>query len=60
MLVGVALYVPALNEPFGRVALGASEFGFAAALAPVAFVCVEAGKAVFRRAGWTVGPGFDR
>jgi Ca2+-transporting ATPase len=59
-LVGIALYVPALNEPLGTVPLDASELGLATALALVPFACVEAGKALFRRAGWTLGPGADR
>jgi magnesium-transporting ATPase (P-type) len=58
-LVGVALYVPALNEPLGTVPLGASDLGLAAALALVPFACVEGGKAVFRRVGWTLGPGAE-
>lgn len=52
-----AVYVPALNELLGTVPLDASELGLAAVLAIVPFVCVELGKAVFRRAGWTLGPG---
>jgi magnesium-transporting ATPase (P-type) len=59
-LVGVALYVPALNEPLGTVPLDVSELGFAAALALAPFACVELGKTIFRRAGWTLGPGADR
>ena len=56
-MVAVAVYLPALNEPLGTVPLGASELGLAALLALLPFACVEAGKAVFRRAGWTLGPG---
>jgi P-type Ca2+ transporter type 2C len=56
-LVAVAVYLPALNELLGTVPLGASELGLAALLALLPFACVEAGKAVFRRAGWTLGPG---
>jgi len=59
-LVGVALYVPPLNEPLGTVPLDASELGLAAVLAVAPVVCVEFGKAAFRRAGWTLGPGADR
>ena len=58
-LVGVAVYLPVLNEPLGTVPLDSSELGLAALLALVPFVCVEAGKAFFRRAGWTLGPGSD-
>ena len=58
-LVGLALYVPALNEPLGTVPLAASELGLAAVLAVVPFLCVETGKAIFRRAGWTLGPGTE-
>jgi P-type Ca2+ transporter type 2C len=59
VLVGITLYVPALNEPLGTVSLGASELGLAIGLAIVPFACVEAGKAVFRRVGWTLGRGAD-
>ena len=59
LLVGFALYVPALNEPLGTVSLDASELGLAILLALAPFACVEAGKAVFRRFGWTLGPGAD-
>jgi hypothetical protein len=55
-----AVYVPALNEPLGTVPVDASELVLAAVLAIAPFVCVELGKAVFRRAGWTLGPGADR
>jgi P-type Ca2+ transporter type 2C len=58
-LVFVALYVPALNEPLGTVSLGASQLGLAIVFALVPFACVEAGKAVSRRASWTLGPGAD-
>jgi P-type Ca2+ transporter type 2C len=57
VLVGITLYVPAFNEPLGTVSLGASELGVAIGLALVPFACVETGKAVFRRVGWTLGPG---
>jgi hypothetical protein len=40
--------------------LETSELGLAAVLAIAPFVCVELEKAVFRRAGWTLGPGADR
>ena len=59
VIVAVAVYLPALNEPLGTVPLGASELGLAALLALLPFACVEAGKAVFRRAGWTLGPGAE-
>jgi Ca2+-transporting ATPase len=58
--VGIAIYVPALHEPLGTVALDASQLGVVLALSFVPSVCVEAGKALFRRAGWTLGPGADR
>ena len=54
----VAVYLPAMNEPLGTVPLGASELGLAALLALLPS-CVEAGKAVFRRAGWTLGQGAE-
>jgi magnesium-transporting ATPase (P-type) len=59
VLVGLALYVPALNEPLGTVPLGGFELGLAILLALAPFTCVETGKAVFRRVGWTLGPGAD-
>ena len=49
-----ALYLPTLNEPLGTVPLGASELGVVAALALVPFLCVEIGKALLRRSGWTL------
>jgi Ca2+-transporting ATPase len=58
-LVGVAVYLPALNDPLGTVPLSAPQLGLAALLALVPFACVEAGKAVFRRAGWTLGSGAE-
>ena len=58
-LVAVAMYLPTLNEPLGTVPLDALEFGLAAVLALVPFACVETGKAVFRRAGWTLGSGAE-
>jgi magnesium-transporting ATPase (P-type) len=57
VIVAVAVYLPALNEPLGTVPLGPSQLGLAVLLALLPFACVEAGKAVFRRAGWTLGPG---
>ena len=59
-LVGIAVYLPALNEPLGTVPLDAPELGLAAVLALVPFASVEAGKAVFRRTGWTLGPAAER
>jgi len=53
-LVLLALYVPALNEPLGTVALGPSELGLVSALAALPFLCVEAGKASLRRVGWSL------
>jgi P-type Ca2+ transporter type 2C len=58
-LVAVAIYLPPLNEPLGTVPLDAFELGLAAVLALVPFACVETGKAVFRRAGWTLGSGAE-
>jgi calcium-translocating P-type ATPase len=49
-----ALYLPVLNEPLGTVALGAAEVGVVIMLALVPFLCVEVGKALFRRVGWTL------
>ena len=61
-IVLAVLYLPMLNEPLGTVPLGASQLGVVAALALVPFVCVEFGKALLRRSGWTFGvdlrPGF--
>ena len=45
-IVMAALYLPALNEPLGTVALGPTELAGATALALVPFACVELGKAV--------------
>jgi Ca2+-transporting ATPase len=56
-LVALAIYLPALHDPLGTVSLESWELASAAALALVPFVCVEAGKAIFRWAGWTLGPG---
>ncbi|MCY0725922.1 cation transporting ATPase C-terminal domain-containing protein, partial [Klebsiella pneumoniae] len=56
-VVLVALYLPGLNEPLGTVPLGVSELGLVAVLALMPFLCVEVGKAVFRRVGWTLGAG---
>lgn len=53
-LVLVAVYLPTLNEPLGTVALGVSELGVVAVLALLPLLCVEAGKTVFRRLGWTL------
>jgi P-type Ca2+ transporter type 2C len=53
-LVLVAVYLPALNEPLGTVPLSLSELGLAVALALLPFLCVEAGKSLFRRVGWTL------
>jgi P-type Ca2+ transporter type 2C len=55
VLVGFALYLPALNQPLGTVALGPADLGLAVLLAVAPFACVEIGKAVLRRAGWTLG-----
>jgi Ca2+-transporting ATPase len=53
-LVIVAVYLPVLNEPLGTVGLDVSELGIVIVLALVPFLCVEAGKALFRRADWTL------
>ena len=53
-LVAIALYVPALNEPLGTVALTAQEVGIVVVLSLVPFLCVEVVKGLFRRVGWTL------
>ena len=53
-LVLVTMYVPALNESLETVALGADELGIVVVLSLVPFLCVEAGKGLFRRVGWTL------
>jgi Ca2+-transporting ATPase len=53
-LVGAALYVPALHEPLGTVDLDASHLALVSLLSAIPFACVEAGKAVFRRRGWSL------
>jgi magnesium-transporting ATPase (P-type) len=53
-VVLVAVYLPALNEPLGTVPIGVSELVLVAILALLPFVGVEAGKTLFRRAGWTL------
>ena len=53
-IVVVAVYLPVLNETLGTVALDATELGVVVVLALVPFVCIEAGKALFRRAGWSL------
>ncbi|HET6643449.1 MAG TPA: cation-transporting P-type ATPase, partial [Gaiellaceae bacterium] len=53
-IVLVTLYVPALNEPLGTVPLGPAELGIVAVLAFAPFACVEIGKALLRRSGWTL------
>jgi P-type Ca2+ transporter type 2C len=52
VLVLAIVYLPALNEALDTVPLGAGELGVTALLALVPFLCVEAGKALVRRAGW--------
>ena len=59
-LVAVTLYLPVLNDPLGTVPLDAAQVLVVALLALAPFACVEAGKAVFRHAGWTLGPGTER
>jgi Ca2+-transporting ATPase len=49
VLLTLTIYLPIVREPFGTVALDASELGLVAALAAVPFVVVEAAKAVRRR-----------
>jgi hypothetical protein len=44
-----------MNQPLGTVALGPADLGLAVLLAVVPFACVEIGKALLRRAGWTLG-----
>ena len=53
-LVLVTMYVPALNESLETVALGADELGIVFVLSLAPFLCVEAGKGLFRRVGWTL------
>ena len=53
-LVLLGIYVPALNDALGAVSLGVGELAVVAGLALVPFACVELGKAVFRRQGWTL------
>lgn len=47
-----AVYVPFLNDPLGTVPLHSDELLVTALLALLPFLCVEAGKALARRAGW--------
>jgi Ca2+-transporting ATPase len=54
VVVLVAVYLPALNEPLGTVSLDGYQLGLVAALALLPFVCVEVGKALMRRAGLTL------
>jgi Cation transporting ATPase, C-terminus len=49
-----AVYLPALNDPLGTVALDVSQLAVVGGLAVVPFVCVELGKALQRRFGWTL------
>jgi Ca2+-transporting ATPase len=53
-IVLVTIYLPVLNEPLGTVSLGPAELGIVAVLALAPFVCVEVGKALLRRSGWTL------
>ena len=53
-IVVVAVYLPALNDPLGTAALDATELAVVIGLAFAPFLCVEAGKALFRHAGWTL------
>lgn len=47
-----AVYLPFLNDPLGTVPLRSDELLATALLALLPFLCVEAGKALARRAGW--------
>ena len=51
-LVLGAVYLPFLHEPLGTVSLRSGELAVVGLLALMPFVCVEAGKAFARRAGW--------
>jgi calcium-translocating P-type ATPase len=55
-VVAACVYGSALNDVVGTVPLGGAELGVVVLLALVPFATVEAGKAVLRRAGWTLGP----
>ena len=48
-LVLLAIYLPALHEPLGTVALGARELGIVAGLAIAPLVLAETAKALARR-----------
>ena len=48
-LLALAIYVPALHDPFGTVALDAAQLGVVAGFALVPLAAVEVGKAVLRR-----------
>jgi Ca2+-transporting ATPase len=54
VIVLVALYLPALNEPLGTLPLDLAELGVVCALALVPFLFVEAGKVLSRHFGWTL------
>ena len=47
-----AVYLPFLNDPLGTVPLDSDELRVTTLLALLPFLCVEAGKALARRAGW--------
>jgi magnesium-transporting ATPase (P-type) len=51
-LVAACVYVPALQEPFGTVPLGAGELGAVIGLAVLPAVIVEAAKAAVRRSAY--------
>ena len=55
-IVLLTVYLEPLNEPLGTVPLGASQLGIVLLLGVLPFTLVEAGKAVFRAAGWTLAP----
>jgi Ca2+-transporting ATPase len=55
-VVAACIYGSALNDAVGTVPLGGAELGVVVLLAVVPFAAVEAGKAVLRRTGWTLGP----
>ena len=48
VLLALVVYLPALHDPFGTVALDGSELAIAVALAGAPFTFVEVAKAVLR------------
>ena len=49
VLLGLTIYLPALHDPFGTVALDAGELGVVTGFALLPFACIEAVKAFLRR-----------